>query len=369
VIYSAQKQGFLSDPIASLEGINETAEADPFYAACKLHTNRETSKRRAKSYAILQEQLRVKAEQKQEQNLTDIELNNQSRIRRKLERIRFKVAIKQAHSFVPPVMGYSSPNNNKPFGSSNNVQIAHYYPDDLLGNNNSSSSSLVPYNFHFPQQQQTLLKKARLLSTSAGSASNFVHKAKLMGLDIPSLELEDKHARIVGSVKKKWNVLPSMSVEFAAYYADREIRIKSLNEQCEVLAKNNYELCESQNYLQDSYEISGVNIEAMGEDTDRVRDELCGLGATLKAFIASSASADKDGGGVVDKVISPKLFAKLNGMVGDFGSGGGGRRRSVSSQGKGGGRNSVSPPKSIGKKVSGMKRGSGGAGGRSPTGK
>lgn len=40
---SAQKHGLLSDPIQhALPGCE--LEADPYYAACKLHTNRETSK-------------------------------------------------------------------------------------------------------------------------------------------------------------------------------------------------------------------------------------------------------------------------------------------------------------------------------------
>jgi hypothetical protein len=37
---SAQKHGLLSDPVPQ----GAELEADPFYAACKLHTNRETSK-------------------------------------------------------------------------------------------------------------------------------------------------------------------------------------------------------------------------------------------------------------------------------------------------------------------------------------
>jgi len=323
-LFSAQKQGLLSDPILAFEAA-ETGEADPYYATCKLHTNRETSKRRAKSYAILQEQLRIKQEQKSLDNLTEVELNNQQRIKRKLERIRFKVAIKQAHnSVVPQPFGRSSVTNSGSSLFRSDCQLAN--EEDI----NNGFQQLVPWSEG--------VKKSRLLSTSAGSASSFVHKAHLMGLSIPSLELEDKNTRIVSSVKRKWNVLPSLSVEFAAYYADREIRITNLNDQFERLEKDNEVLNDQQSLLQTDYECSSINNDAMSEDTERIRRELCGITNVIKSILSPGGNR--------------KLVTKLNSIVGT--SKGEGRKRSASVQSKGGGR--ASPVKGfLGKKGSGKR--------------
>ncbi|CAG7659182.1 unnamed protein product, partial [Allacma fusca] len=49
----AHKAGLLSDP--TVAGNQSGEVADPYYAACKMHTNRDLARRRAESYKVLSE--------------------------------------------------------------------------------------------------------------------------------------------------------------------------------------------------------------------------------------------------------------------------------------------------------------------------
>lgn len=232
-------------------------------------------RRRAKFFAILQEQLRIKRQQKLAPNITVDERNNQNRIKRKLERIRFKVAIKQAHS-------YSNTSTMAAASSSSTTLTL------TTSNVNDLSSSLLPPLTStvdtIPPSWSVGTKKARLLPTSAGTALAFHRKASLMGLDIKALELEDKHSRIVASVKKKWNVPPGLSVEYGAYYADRENRITNLNGQCEKLGKENRQLNNKQVDLLIEYDKQYVHNDLMEEDTDTLRQKLVGMTSILRTL-------------------------------------------------------------------------------------
>lgn len=228
-------------------------------------------RRRAKCFAILQEQLRIKQQQKLSTDISEQERSNKSRIRRKLERIRFKVAIKQAHT-------YSSKYSHTPL-TTNNV--------------NAMSSNHLP---SLPSTSETLPggwregnhKKSRLLPTSAGTSMAFLRKAMLMGLDVKALELEDKHSRIVASVKKKWNVPAGLSVEYAAYYADRENRITGLTQQCEKLEVENSQLNNQQVGLQNSYDRQFVHNQLMDEDTSELHVKLVGITTILKSLCSTT---------------------------------------------------------------------------------
>jgi len=255
----------------------------------------------------------VKREKKLSENLSPQERYNQNRIRRKLERIRFKVAIKQAHSYSQHPSTKSLPTPLSSYGT--NFTFPGASP--LSTSYSPADSTVEP-------------KKSRLLSTAAGVTGSFVRKAELMGLDLKSLELEDKNTRIVANVKRKWNVLPSLGVEFAAYYADREIRISKMSEQCEKLEKENNELNDVQISLQCSYDTQCVNHQAMYEDTDKVRDQLSGLSGIVKALCPSS---------------NKKLTNSLSGFVKPDSPGI--RRRSPSHTAKGG---RASLPKTFGLK-------------------
>jgi len=73
-------------------------------------------------------------------------------------------------------------------------------------------------------------KMPRLLTTSSAAINKLRKKVELQEWDGSQLEEEQAAAQSVVDIRKKWNVSPAWSVEFVAYYHDRNNRIKSLQE-------------------------------------------------------------------------------------------------------------------------------------------
>ncbi|CAL8142083.1 unnamed protein product [Orchesella dallaii] len=249
----AQKLGLLSDPTQV-----DFSEADPYYVSCKLHTVRETMKRKVRIFNALQEQLRVKRERKELHGLPSAANADHARITRKLDKVRRRTLLKRAVYLT----------------SVENVYTQPYPPDESI-------PSILPLSW--------TTKKQRHLHTSARFAHDFLRKTEQLGEDVVALELEVKNEKIFSNIKRKWNVLPAMSVEYAAYYADRENRISSLIEQCDKATKENKDLIskeESMKGIVDTYE---VNQDEMREETSSVSKQL----ETLVSIISSVCPTDK----------------------------------------------------------------------------
>lgn len=80
-ISSAQREGFLSEAHSE-----EVDQADPFYAHCKLHSDKTLVKKRKRNYLALQLRNHYKNLQLQQPGYTATE--EQLRIQRKLEKYR-----------------------------------------------------------------------------------------------------------------------------------------------------------------------------------------------------------------------------------------------------------------------------------------
>lgn len=78
-MYSAQREGFLSEAHSE-----EVDQADPFYAHCKLHSDKTLVKKRRKNYLALQ--LRTHYRRLQFEKEGHKETPEQVRIQRKLEK-------------------------------------------------------------------------------------------------------------------------------------------------------------------------------------------------------------------------------------------------------------------------------------------
>ncbi|ODM98818.1 PHD finger protein 14 [Orchesella cincta] len=244
----AQKLGLLSDPTQV-----DFAEADPYFVSCKLHTAREIVKRRIRIFNALQEQLRIKRERKETIGLPSAANGDHARIFRKLEKVRQKTAQKRAHYLA----------------SVENVDPQTCPPDQLVPSSLPSSWTG---------------KKHRLMHTSARLGNDFLKKSECLGEDIVALELEVKHEKIFSNVRRKWNVLPAMSVEYSAYYSDRENRISNLIDQCDKAAKENKELIEQEEHLKEVVETFDINHDAMKEETASVSRQLESL-VSLITFV------------------------------------------------------------------------------------
>jgi len=222
----------------------------------------------------LQEQLRLKRERKNH-ILTYSDKLNQERNARKLGKIRSRIAIKYAKT--PPMLV------STPFSSPNECWTA---------------SGVLPNDFK-PSQNQ---KKPRLLQTFSGAIEQHLRKAERAGWDVKAIELEEKHNRIVTNVKKKWNVLPSMGVEFSAYYADRETRILSMKKQCVSIDVVNKKLYEKQQDLTDKYDTQEVNNMAMAEETQNITNRLLDLKNTLQKLCPTNKKLIT----TIGKLVPPK---------------------------------------------------------------
>ncbi|KAK9880980.1 hypothetical protein WA026_014330 [Henosepilachna vigintioctopunctata] len=207
----AQREGFLSEAHSE-----EVDQADPFYAHCKLHSDKTLVKKRKKNYLALQ--LRTHFRYMQFQKEGHSTSPEQLRIKRKLEK-----------------------------------QKLHYL----------SHKSLKPPPW-VPTQ-----KMPRLLTTSASACKRLLKKAQLMGIDTLALEMQDSQIAALQDIRKKWHIAPAFSVEFIAYYLDRNERLKSMKETLEKLLEENKVLLEEQQLLRNQYdEVLKISLETTKKEKD-----------------------------------------------------------------------------------------------------
>lgn len=154
-IYSAQKAGLLSE--AHHE---EADQADPFYAHCKLHSDKTLLKNRQRNYHALLMRMK-KRELDVETKKNDKPTPEQERIERKLKKHRLKyVSNKQTKA--------------EPWGEFTFLKIINF-PLFLL---------FCP----FPVPTQ---KMPRSMNTSASACKKLMHKAELMRVDASALEFQE----------------------------------------------------------------------------------------------------------------------------------------------------------------------------------
>lgn len=97
-------------------------------------------------------------------------------------------------------------------------------------------------------------KMPRLLTTSASACRKLLAKAELMGIDTTALEMQEAQMTALVDVKKKWHIPPAFSVEFIAYYLDRNDRLRVMKSGLEELLALNSQLLEEQQALRLKYD-------------------------------------------------------------------------------------------------------------------
>lgn len=192
----AQREGFLSEAHSE-----EVDQADPFYAHCKLHSDKTLVKKRKRNYLALQLRTHIRKLQFEQEGHKDTP--EQLRIQRKLQK-----------------------------------QKLHY--------NNYKTQKPPPW---VPTQ-----KMPRLLTTSASACRKLLRKADLMGIDTHSLEMQESQAAALVDIRKKWHIPPAFSVEFIAYFLDRNDRLKDMKTSLEKLLEENKQLLGEQQTLRTKYD-------------------------------------------------------------------------------------------------------------------
>ncbi|EEB14250.1 PHD finger protein, putative [Pediculus humanus corporis] len=198
----AQREGLLSEAHSE-----EVDQADPFYAHCKLHTDKTLMKRRKRNYIVMQ----YKTKKKTCDN-SDGEKSNATaealRVQRKLAKKRAKYLALKKNSPTPWV----------------------------------------------PTQ-----KMPRLLTTSASVCRELWRKAELMGIDSDALEAKESRVAVLTDINKKWHVPPAFSYEFTGYFLDRNNRIPAMKKNLENLLLENGKLSGEQEDLKKKYDQALMN--------------------------------------------------------------------------------------------------------------
>lgn len=99
----------------------------------------------------------------------------------------------------------------------------------------------------------------RLLTTSASACKKLIKKAELMGINTAVLEMQESHLAALADIRKKWHIPPAFTVEFIAYYLDRNDRLKGMKETLEKFVDSNQILLEEQQALRNKYDLVGKN--------------------------------------------------------------------------------------------------------------
>ncbi|XP_012283538.1 PHD finger protein 14 isoform X1 [Orussus abietinus] len=212
----AQREGLLSEAHSE-----EVDQADPFYAHCKLHSDKTLVRRRRRNWLALQ--LRAQYRQQLLKQPDHLDTEEQRRIQRKLAKHRHKYLAHKA-SRPPPWV---------------------------------------------PTQ-----KMPRLLTTSASACRQLAKKAELMGVDTAALEAQEAQLVALVDVRKKWHIPPAFSVEFIGYYLDRNLRVISMKRKLQELLDVNSQLLNEQQRLDRKYD------EVMKDNEEQIR-----INVTLKEKI------------------------------------------------------------------------------------
>ncbi|XP_028166276.1 PHD finger protein 14 isoform X2 [Ostrinia furnacalis] len=203
-----QREGLLAE--AHTE---EAEQADPFYAHCRLHSDKALVKKRKRNWLALQ----LRTEKRKLELQTNITTDEKLRIQRKLVKYRRKY-LQQKENRNPPWV---------------------------------------------PTQ-----KMARMLYSSASAMRKFARKAECMGIDTHALEFQDAQMAALKDVSRRWHVPPAFSVEFVGYYLERNSRVTSLRKSLERLTKENEKLLSEDENLRTEYdEASKENTDALAELT------------------------------------------------------------------------------------------------------
>ncbi|KAG7211298.1 hypothetical protein KM043_010597 [Ampulex compressa] len=223
----AQREGLLSEAHSE-----EVDQADPFYAHCKLHSDKTLVRRRRRNWLALQ--LRAQYRQQLLKQPNHLDTEEQHRIQRKLAKHRHKYLAHKA-SRPPPWV---------------------------------------------PTQ-----KMPRLLTTSASACRQLAKKAELMGVDTAALEAQEAQLVALVDVRKKWHIPPAFSVEFIGYYLDRNLRVTSMKRRLQELLDINSQLLNEQQRLDRKYD------EVMKDNEEQIR-----VNVTLKEKIEMYHQVLRGGG-------------------------------------------------------------------------
>lgn len=196
----AQKEGLLS------KASTEEDIADPFFAYCKLHSEKNVARSKRRNYLALQSQAK-------EKHLSDnVITEEKARIDRKLA----------------------------------------WHRDRYVAEKEKRPQPWVPTQ-----------KMPRLLTTSPSACKKLIKKAELLGLS-SQVNMSSTDYNI--DIRRKWHVPPAFSAEFVSYYLDRNVRMVSMQHRLDELLQQNSQLQEQEQGLRQNYEQLVAEVEKLRKE-------------------------------------------------------------------------------------------------------
>ncbi|CAN8014018.1 unnamed protein product [Ixodes persulcatus] len=197
-----QREGLLSE--ASMEEI-----ADPFFAYCKMHADKNIVRSKRKNWLALQSRNKNQA--------AVHDPKEKARVERKLAWHRERYQVHRAERPAPWV----------------------------------------------PTQ-----KMPRLLTSSPWACRQLLRKAQLLGISQQS----HLAAESMVDVRRKWHVPPAFSLEFVSYYLDRGNRVLTMRRHLDELLQQNTELQEQEQLLRQKYDQAIIQLDELKKENTRMHD-------------------------------------------------------------------------------------------------
>ncbi|CAN7983334.1 unnamed protein product, partial [Ixodes hexagonus] len=197
-----QREGLLSE--ASMEEI-----ADPFFAYCKMHADKNIVRSKRKNWLALQSRNKTLA--------AVHDPKEKARVERKLNWHRERYQVHRAERPSPWV----------------------------------------------PTQ-----KMPRLLTSSPWACRQLLRKAQLLGVSQQS----HLAAESMVDVRRKWHVPPAFSLEFVSYFLDRGNRVLTMRRHLDELLRQNTELQEQEQLLRQKYDQAIVQLDELKKENTRMHD-------------------------------------------------------------------------------------------------
>ncbi|XP_058064424.1 PHD finger protein 14 [Anopheles bellator] len=252
----AQYVGLLSEAQAE-----EADQADPFYAHCRIHSDKTLIKQRKRNYNAI-----------------------------KMRSVRRQLAAEQTRQMQKP-----SPEQLRI-----DRKLAKHR-NRYVQNNETKKPPWVPTQ-----------KMPRLLITSATACKKLLLKTEFMGLDMAATEFQEAQMAALSDVRKKWHIPPAFNVEFTGYYLDRSIRLadmkKKLNEQ-EMINKL---LLDKQQMLRIKYDRSVQENQEVLRKNASLKDKIDGLYAHLLALCPNKPLVPVE---QVGRPVPPPLPSTMSGVA------------------------------------------------------
>ncbi|KAJ8306915.1 hypothetical protein KUTeg_014999 [Tegillarca granosa] len=207
-VFIAQKEGLLSE--SAPEECMDIA--DPFFAYCKMHADKMTSRAKRRNWLAIQSYIRKHPEKEIEDE------KERSRFSRKLNRHRQKYQIAKAKR--PP--------------------------------------SWVPTQ-----------KLVRHLTSSPSAVRKMLRKAELMGIITQVQHVSNEKQE----VRKKSHISPALSVEFVAHYIERNTKIENMRTSIKELDIQNKKLQGQEQILRRKYDQLLSDMDKLKESTGKLKKD------------------------------------------------------------------------------------------------